>query len=389
MACVYDKRTLQGPKELISSNQLILDSELLYASERGSWDQEVGEARSSLHQPVSREVNPDSKGLPRTHANNNYEEFISSEISEIYDAAAVNSIPSSETIALEDYLANSAGSDLMVGSSPDSYDAFFGNGMLLDSDLLNVDLSISSTLTFDTSSVGSASTLFDSPYLKLRFIISLHHSVSSTSSVSCRISPFTVSSSFVASHLGQSFLLQNIQSYPKMLLESNDPPPFIHRYGLQCSEAEGNLATSPHDTPESLAVCHNIVQLHSIRTKQTISFLWRTIAQERRRLEEYQHADEWNLVAVLQSLTIYILLRISSSDSLSVDFDNDLIQTMTTIAIKSEEAGFLCTSEVLGEVPSWREWILMESKRRSALLHPHLSHLCHFILASEFQIYGE
>jgi hypothetical protein len=71
---------------------------------------------------------------------------------------------------------------------------------------------------------------------------------------------------------------------------------------------------------------------------------------------------------MLQAITIYILLRLFDEDSFSVDFDNDLIQTMTTIAIKCEESGFLCPSEVLGELPIWSEWILMESKRRFVLL---------------------
>ena len=71
---------------------------------------------------------------------------------------------------------------------------------------------------------------------------------------------------------------------------------------------------------------------------------------------------------MLQASTIYIFLRIFSEDSFPIDFDNDLIQTMTSIAIKSEKSGFLCTSEVSSELPPWSEWILMESKRRTVTL---------------------
>jgi hypothetical protein len=126
-----------------------------------------------------------------------------------------------------------------------------------------------------------------------------------------------------------------------------------------------------------------------VKTKQTSPFLWRTVASERKRLEEdvstfipipflisasnYTKTpkllitNEWNHLAMLQAITIYILLRIFDEDSFSVDFDNDLIQTMTAIAIKCEESGFLFTSEVVGELPVWSEWILMESKRRFVL----------------------
>jgi hypothetical protein len=71
---------------------------------------------------------------------------------------------------------------------------------------------------------------------------------------------------------------------------------------------------------------------------------------------------------MLQAITTYILLRIFSEDSFSIEFDNDLIQTMTAIAIKLEESGFLSTSEVLDELPRWSVWILMESKRRTVTL---------------------
>lgn len=85
--------------------------------------------------------------------------------------------------------------------------------------------------------------------------------------------------------------------------------------------------------------------------------------------------NEQHLLAMLQAITTYILLRITSEDSLfSVEFDNDLIRTMTSIAIKCEESGFLCTNEVFGQLPTWKEWILMESKRRfvpfSHILNP-------------------
>jgi hypothetical protein len=102
---------------------------------------------------------------------------------------------------------------------------------------------------------------------------------------------------------------------------------------------------------------------------------------------QYQQSDEWNVLAMLQSMTIYILIRIYDEDSFPVDFDNQMIETMTVstfadlmphfpqladklqaIAIKSEQSGFLCHAEAQGQPPHWDEWILMESKRRQAML---------------------
>lgn len=92
-------------------------------------------------------------------------------------------------------------------------------------------------------------------------------------------------------------------------------------------------------------------------------------------------ADEWNTVAMLQALTVYILLRVFTQDTVSMDLDIALVQTMTVchcylfwpcvfnqilqkIAIKCEESGFICSSEYARESPSWSSWILVESKRR-------------------------
>jgi hypothetical protein len=42
--------------------------------------------------------------------------------------------------------------------------------------------------------------------------------------------------------------------------------------------------------------------------------------------------DEWNLIAGLQALTIYILLRSFDSDAVSVAFDVSLMHTMSVSA---------------------------------------------------------
>lgn len=71
-----------------------------------------------------------------------------------------------------------------------------------------------------------------------------------------------------------------------MLLEATNLPPFIHGCALQESEFEGEILLPPQNSLESLAVCRNIVQMYSTKTKQTSAFLWRTVASEGKRLEE-------------------------------------------------------------------------------------------------------
>lgn len=85
-------------------------------------------------------------------------------------------------------------------------------------------------------------------------------------------------------------------------------------------------------------------------------------------MNEFEEADKWTMLAMLQAITVYILLRIFDQDSFSVDFDRELVSAMTEIAIISEQAKFLCRAEVEGWRPEWKEWVLFESKRRTVTL---------------------
>ncbi len=46
-------------------------------------------------------------------------------------------------------------------------------------------------------------------------------------------------------------------------------------------------------------------------------------------MKEFEDADEWTTLSMLQAITLYILLRIFDQDSFSVDFDCELVHAMT------------------------------------------------------------
>jgi hypothetical protein len=158
--------------------------------------------------------------------------------------------------------------------------------MILDTYSSNANMSLSSSLSLDTSFIEFSGSFFASPYLKLRYLTPLHHSVSWSSSITRRQTPFIPTSRSVRSQLGQGFLLQNIRTYPKMLLGSSNLPPFIHGCAFQGSESDVELLTFPENAMEPLAVCRSIIQMYLMKTKQTSPFIWRTVASERKRLEE-------------------------------------------------------------------------------------------------------
>jgi hypothetical protein len=208
------------------------------------------------------------------------------EFSELLDATATESGLSSESTTGTNPNSDSTSPDPTLDFSTSSFELPFGNDMILDTYSSNTNLSLSSGLSLDTSFIEFSGSFFESPYLKLRYLTSLHHSVSWSSSITRWQTPFIPTSRSGRSQLGQGFLLQNIRTYPKMFLESSNLPPFIHACTFHESDSEGELLPVLQNAPESLAVCRSIVQMYSMKTKQTISFLWRTVASEQKRLEE-------------------------------------------------------------------------------------------------------
>lgn len=405
MACIYDRQTPKAPSVRILSNDDdstsaidISSSDLL--SEGSSWSVGLDGGTPDLGYDEAASKDIGMNDLVLMHSLLNADSFIHDGSSEDLtlgslgssDVATADSTPFSDSTALSSFTPDPTSDGFSLGFSPNSFQLPFEESMLLNTYSLNTDFSFSPAFTLNTNSFDSSGTFFDSPYLKLRFLTSFHHSASRCSTVTRRQTPFIQTSLNAGCQLGQGLLLQNIRCYPRMMLETNGPPPFIHRCALAQLASKENLQSIDHGSVESLAACQSIVQMHSMKNDQTSAFLWRTIASEQKRLIElvgtvflcfittlfsvnrhtndlkHREVDEWNTLAMLQASTIYILLRIFSDDSFSIDFDNDLIQTMTSIAIKSEESGFLCTSEVSGEIPTWSEWILMESKRRTITL---------------------
>jgi hypothetical protein len=237
-------------------------------------------------------------------------------------------------------------------------------------------------LTFDPTFSVPEDCMFHTPFLVLRPMdrYSSPSSSSSSSSLAAPRSPFTHTYLSPGSQIGRTFLLQNIQSCATMLSTSTLPP-FIHNTSFSLPDPHFSPIHGPSQ-PESLAICHSIVKLYTTKTNATSAFIWRTMKMERdRMMAEFSDSDEDTVLAMLQAITIYILIRIFDQDAFCVDFDRELVGAMTVcpspspsktlsnnnlqeIAIKCELAGFLCGAEVEGRRPEWKEWVLMESKRR-------------------------
>lgn len=134
--------------------------------------------------------------------------------------------------------------------------------------------------------ITSNGTMFESPFLKLIYLTSLHGSVSYIWTVMRRQSPFVQTPRPLASQLGHGFLLQNMRSYSNMILDSKNSPPFIHMSALVGDQLAPTFVDLELEPPEWLAISQSIVQLYTTKNKQSSGFFWRTIALEHTRLQE-------------------------------------------------------------------------------------------------------
>ncbi|RDL36292.1 uncharacterized protein BP5553_05644 [Venustampulla echinocandica] len=155
-----------------------------------------------------------------------------------------------------------------------------------------------------------------------------------------------------------------MRSYPSMFLE-NKLPPFIHHSCLS-NEPNSSLHTS---LPGPLSICAGIVQMFNVKNKSNTGFIWKTIRMEQERLaaENFLFSDV-ELIAALQAITIYMLLRLSEEDEDATDFDIPLIHTMMKLGKRM--SGVTVRHSVLSKDGKtvWKDWGLVESLTRTTTL---------------------
>jgi hypothetical protein len=84
-----------------------------------------------------------------------------------------------------------------------------------------------------------------------------------------------------------SILLGQVTSYPKMMIEGDQLPPFIHapcridnELASECGERGSHQCL-----PRELAICASLVKMFYERTKANADFVWTSIYEERARLQ--------------------------------------------------------------------------------------------------------
>ncbi|MCJ1331273.1 hypothetical protein MMC10_007961 [Thelotrema lepadinum] len=152
-----------------------------------------------------------------------------------------------------------------------------------------------------------------------------------------------------------------------MMLPGDSPPPFIHpQLGTETARDGRTIYQS---LPRPLASCAAIMQMCSVKNEGNVLFIWRAIRMEQERFSlEYIDYDDVDLVAALQAISIYILLRLSETNEEATNFDVPLTHTMLNVALLADQRIFRYGTLSDGRIPPWKDWILAESLRRSIIL---------------------
>jgi hypothetical protein len=146
-----------------------------------------------------------------------------------------------------------------------------------------------------------------------------------------------------------------------MMLSDKDSSPFIHHKCLT-----DNKKYTHKNGPGPLLRCAAIVELWRIKTPNNASYLWKILRIEQERLmQEISEYEDMVAINALQAVTIYFLLRVSSTDDEDTDFDVPLIQTMTQLLWRVRGVITAYCDPTIPVRPSIYGWVMAESLRRT------------------------
>ncbi|KAE8451057.1 hypothetical protein EG329_004729 [Mollisiaceae sp. DMI_Dod_QoI] len=173
------------------------------------------------------------------------------------------------------------------------------------------------------------------------------------------------SASSVSELIKENFLWSRIASYA-IDFDKSILPPFVHRRCLMKDSTAQNLDFA--NLPEPLANCKNIIAMYLQKTPACTQLVHKTLLLEVQRLHtEFHEYDESTTLYSLQALTIYVIL-------LAADRDHcNLLRIITRVAMGEiahavQKQGYYCVSEKRGNFPTWDDWVLQESKRRTLIV---------------------
>ncbi|KAL5315471.1 hypothetical protein ACEPPN_016339 [Leptodophora sp. 'Broadleaf-Isolate-01'] len=172
-----------------------------------------------------------------------------------------------------------------------------------------------------------------------------------------------------------NLLFYNLKSFPLMMLRHGTLPPFIHPR-LISSHAENTRM-------EPLTNCVSLMHMIGSRIQGSRKLFWKNVRLECERLcAEYLHMDSLELLACMQALCIYILIRLDEGETEHNNFDSLMVKTVIVIAtrlsVKTPAHNVQSAPHDQDLKTSWKEWLYEESRRRLAVVYRVINMLVYF-----------
>ena len=154
-------------------------------------------------------------------------------------------------------------------------------------------------------------------------------------------------------------------------------PPFIHHSKIL-------RLTKSIRSDDPIGICHDISHKFAMREAHCNSPVWDTITAEQERLYDRRASfDKWQHLSSAQALTVYLLMLAAEGESVLAHHPNLPITLLFTLRANFDQLnqinpGFVTAKERGGSRPTWKDWIFVESKLRTAAIY--------FVLALHFNL---
>ena len=132
---------------------------------------------------------------------------------------------------------------------------------------------------------------------------------------------------------------------------------------------------------EPLTNCMSLVHMLSSRIHGSRKLFWKNVRMECERLHaEHLRLNKWELLAAMQALSIYILMRLDEGETDHNNLDALMVTTVIMVATQFNSIGIDTTSvtHLMRGDTSWKDWIFEESARRLCIVYQVVDMLVYF-----------
>ncbi|OIW22668.1 hypothetical protein CONLIGDRAFT_719727 [Coniochaeta ligniaria NRRL 30616] len=164
-----------------------------------------------------------------------------------------------------------------------------------------------------------------------------------------------------------SLVFQTLKSYPLMMSRHDTLPPFIHPRVMSSGIDRNYL--------EPLNNCASLGHMLGAEVQGGRKLFWKVVRMECERLcEEYLQLNRWGLLAAIQALAIYIIVRMDEGQTEHNNVDHLLITTVIILSSQFSNSS-VCHDDL---DTSWNNWIFEESARRTCVIYQVINMLVYF-----------